>query len=136
VEPSRHSFQTNILEDARKNDAYRRVLFTGARSQLVVMSIPRGGDIGLEAHPRVEQLIFIASGQGKVVVNGVERALVPGDVIVAVPTANHNVINTGTEPLQIYTVYAPANHIDARVQSTKKDAAADKADEAFGAGVR
>ena len=129
-------FQTNILAGAAKNEAYRRVLFTGARSQLVVMSIPPGGDIGLETHAHVEQLIFIASGQGKAVVNGVETPLTVGDVVVATPRSRHNVVNTGSMPLQIYTVYAPPNHLDGRVQQTKKDADADGADDAFGAAVR
>jgi len=129
-------FQTNILEEARKNEAYRRVLFTGARSQLVVMTIPPGGDIGLESHAHVEQLIFIASGMGKAIVNGVETPLVPGDVVVATPSSRHNIVNTGLAPLHIYTVYAPPNHIDGRVQPAKVDAKNDKPDEAFGATVR
>ncbi len=129
-------FQTNVLEEARKNDAYRRVLFTGARSQLVVMTIPVGGDIGLEAHDNVEQLIFIASGRGKAIVNDADKPLAPGDVLVATPGARHNVVNVGAEPLRIYTVYAPANHIDGRVHGKKADAEADQADEAFGAAVR
>jgi mannose-6-phosphate isomerase-like protein (cupin superfamily) len=129
-------FQTNVLEEAQKNDAYRRVLFTGARSQLALMTIPPGGDIGLESHPHVEQLIFIASGQGKAVVNGVETPLAAGDVLVATPNTRHNVVNTGSVPLQIYTVYAPPNHIDGRVHRSKTDAENDKADDAFGAAVR
>lgn len=129
-------FQTNVLEQAEKNDAYRRVLFTGARSQLALMTIPPGGDIGLESHPHVEQLIFIASGQGKAIVNGVETPLAAGDVLVATPNARHNVVNTGSVPLHIYTVYAPPNHIDGRVHRSKADAENDKADDAFGAAVR
>jgi mannose-6-phosphate isomerase-like protein (cupin superfamily) len=129
-------FQTNILEETQKNDAYRRVLFTGVRSQLVLMTIPPGGDIGLESHAHVEQLIFIASGQGKAVVNGVETPLAVGDVLVATPNTRHNVVNTGSAPLRIYTVYAPSNHIDGRVHHSKTDAENDKADDAFGAAVR
>ncbi len=129
-------FQANVVEEAQKNDAYRRVLFTGARSQIALMTIPPGGDIGLESHPHVEQLIFVASGQGKAVVNGAETPLVAGDVLVATPNARHNVVNTGPGPLHIYTVYAPPNHIDGRVHRSKTDAESDKADEAFGAAVR
>jgi mannose-6-phosphate isomerase-like protein (cupin superfamily) len=129
-------FQTNILAEAAKNESYRRVLFTGERSQLVVMSIPPGGDIGVETHAHVEQLLFIASGQGKAIVNGVETPLTVGDVVVATPRARHDIVNTGSAPLQIYTVYAPPNHLDGRVQATKKDADADRADNAFGAAVR
>jgi len=131
-----HPYQANILEEANKNEAYRRVLFTGARSQLALMMIPAGGDIGLEWHAHVEQLIFIASGQARVVLDGVERPLTAGDVVVVPPNVHHNVINTGTEPLRIYTVYAPPNHIDGRVQKTKAEAEADQADHAFGDAVR
>ena len=133
---SPRSFQTNIVQEARKNEAYRRVLFTGARSQLVVMTIPPGGDIGLESHAHVEQLIFIASGNGKVILDGVETPLAAGDVVVATPNTRHDVVNTASEPLRIYTVYAPANHIDGRLHPTKADAEGDKADDAFGAAVR
>jgi len=129
-------FQTNVLEEAQKSDAYRRVLFTGVRSQLALMTIPPGGDLGLESHAHIEQLIFIASGQGKAVVNGVETPLAAGDVLVATPNTRHNVVNTGSVPLRIYTVYAPPTHIDGRVHSSKTDAENDKSDAAFGAAVR
>lgn len=129
-------FQTNVLDEARKNEAYRHVLFTGARSQLALMTIPPGGDIGFESHAHVEQLIFIASGQGKAVVNGVDTPIGAGHVLVATPNARHNIVNTGTEPLRIYTVYAPPNHLDGRLHPAKVDAENDTADEAFGAAVR
>jgi mannose-6-phosphate isomerase-like protein (cupin superfamily) len=131
--PSRRaSFQTNILQAAHSNGAYRRVLFTGARSQLALMTIPVGGDIGVEVHPNVEQLIFIASGHGKAVVNDIESPIGTGEVVVVTPGTRHDIVNTGAEPLRIYTVYAPPNHIDGRVQPTKSDAETDTADEAFG----
>lgn len=129
-------FQTNVLADAEKNEAYRRVLFTGPRSQLALMTIPPGGDIGFESHAHVEQLIFIASGRGKAIVNGIETPLGPGDVLVATPNTRHNVVNAGSAPLRIYTVYAPPNHIDGRVHRSKTDAENDEADGAFGAAVR
>jgi mannose-6-phosphate isomerase-like protein (cupin superfamily) len=134
--PGRQAFHTNILQAAGSNDAYRRVLFTGARSQTVLMTIPNGQDIGMEVHPNVEQLIFIASGQGKAILNGAESALGPGDLLVITPGTRHDVVNTGTAPLRIYTVYVPPNHIDGRVQQTKAEAWADSADEAFGRSVR
>ena len=133
---SARPFHSNVLEQARANEAYRRVLFTGDRSQLVLMTIPPGGDIGVESHAHVEQLIFIASGQGKAIVNGAETPVGAGDVVVATPNARHNIVNTGAEPLRIYTVYAPPNHLDGRVHPAKVDADGDKADEAFGAAVR
>lgn len=133
---SARPFQTNVLDQARANEAYRRVLFTGARSQLALMTIPPGGDIGLESHAHVEQLIFIASGQGTAIVNGAETPVAAGDVVVATPNARHNIVNTGTEPLRIYTVYTPPNHLDGRLHPAKVDAERDRADEAFGAAVR
>lgn len=129
-------FQTNVLQAARSNDAYRRVLFTGAKTQLALMTIVPGGDIGFESHPNVEQLIFIASGQGKAVLDGAESPVSAGDVVVVTPGTRHDVMNTGSEPLRIYTIYAPPNHIDGRVHQTKAEAEADKADEAFGRAVR
>jgi mannose-6-phosphate isomerase-like protein (cupin superfamily) len=135
-EPHRAPFETNVLRAARDNEAYRRVLFTGAKTQLVLMTIVPGGDIGFETHPNVEQLVFIASGQGKAVLDGVASQVAAGDVIVVTPGTHHDVVNTSSEPLRIYTVYAPPNHIDGRVHQTKADAEADKADEAFGRAVR
>ncbi len=129
-------FQSNVLALARSNDAYRHVLFTGARSQLVLMTLPPGGEIGLESHAHVEQLIFVASGHGKAVMNGAETPVGEGDVVIATPDASHNIVNTGTEPLRLYTVYAPPNHIDARLHPARADAQRDAADEAFGAAVR
>jgi mannose-6-phosphate isomerase-like protein (cupin superfamily) len=137
VGPSgRAPFHTNILHAARSNDAYRRVLFTSARSQTALMTIPVGQDIGVEEHTNVEQLFFIANGRGKAVLDGAESALSPGDLLVVTPGTRHDVVNTGAEPLRIYTVYVPPNHIDGRVHQTKADAAADSADEAFGRSVR
>jgi len=132
----RAPFHTNVLQAARSNDAYRRVVFTGVKTQLALMTIPVGGDIGFEMHPNVEQLIFVADGQAKAILDGAESALIPGDVVVVTPGTRHDVVNTGSEPLRIYTVYAPPNHIDGRVQLTKADAEADEADQAFGQAVR
>jgi mannose-6-phosphate isomerase-like protein (cupin superfamily) len=126
------AFQTNILQAARDNDAYRWVVFTGAKTQLAQMTIPSGSDIGEETHANVEQLIFMASGHGKANLDGVESAVRPGDVVVATPGTRHDVVNTDTEPVRIYTIYAPPNHIGGRVQATKADAKANTADEAFG----
>ncbi|HEX8793798.1 MAG TPA: cupin domain-containing protein [Polyangiaceae bacterium] len=136
AEAHRAPFETNVLKAARDNEDYRRVLFTGAKTQLVLMTIVPGGDIGFETHPNVEQLVFIASGQGKAVLDGTVSPVAAGDVIVVTPGSHHDVVNTGSEPLHIYTVYAPPNHIDGRVHRTKADAEADKADEAFGRAVR
>jgi mannose-6-phosphate isomerase-like protein (cupin superfamily) len=130
------SFQTNIIKAAAENGNFRTVLFTGAKSQLVVMSIPPGGEVGKEAHDHVEQTLFFLSGSGKAILNGVQSAVGAGDSVVVTPGTEHNFLNTGTEPLQIYTIYAPPNHIDGRVHATKADADTDTADEDFGHAVR
>jgi mannose-6-phosphate isomerase-like protein (cupin superfamily) len=132
----RPPFRINILQASRTNDDYRRVLFTGTRSQVALMAIPAGGDIGVEAHPNVEQLIFITGGQGKAILNGLESPVAAGDLVVAPPGTKHDIVNTGTVPLRIFTVYAPPNHIDSRVHRTKADADADTADEALGRSAR
>ncbi len=126
------SYHTNIISDTSTNENFRRVLFTGARSQLVVMHIPPGGEIGEETHAHVEQTLFFLSGSGKVILDGAESDISAGDVVVVTPGTRHNFLNTGTEPLKVYTIYAPPNHIDGRVHATKADADADTEDEAFG----
>ncbi len=129
------SYQSNILKATQANEFFRQVLFTGARTQLVVMSLNPGEDIGEEVHAHVEQLLFILSGNGKVILDGQENPFAAGDVIVVTPGTRHNFINNGAEKVKIYTVYAPANHIDGKVHKTKADAVADTADEAFGESV-
>jgi mannose-6-phosphate isomerase-like protein (cupin superfamily) len=124
-------YQANIVALARDNTAYRKVLFTGARSQLVVMSIPPGSDIGSERHERVEQTLFILAGTGRATLDGVELPVAAGDVLVITPGTEHDVVNTGADPLQIYTIYAPPNHIDGRIHQTKADAERDVADQRF-----
>ncbi len=126
------SYHTNIIKDTEANTNFRRVLFTGANSQLVIMSIPPGGFVGAETHKYTEQTLFFLSGTGEGELDGKKFPIIPGDVVVVVPGTEHNFWNTGTEPLQIYTVYAPPNHIDGRIQVTKADADADTADEAVG----
>src|SRR6185312_6181593 len=89
------TYEANILEQARSNIAYQRVLFTGARAQLAVMSLPPGGDIGLHQHPTVEHILFCAAGQGKVILDGVETPFGPGSVVAITAGTKHNIVNTG-----------------------------------------
>ncbi|NQV88345.1 MAG: cupin domain-containing protein [Parcubacteria group bacterium] len=129
------SYITNIIEETKENTNFRKVLFTGGRSQLVAMDIPPGGEIGEEIHPHVEQTLFFLSGSGKAILDGKESIINAGDVAVVTPGTKHNFINTGSESLKVYTVYAPANHIDGRIHATKVDADKDADDEAFGEAV-
>lgn len=126
------SYHTNIIKATQENENFRRVLFTGPNSQLVVMSIPPGGEVGEETHKYTEQTLFFLSGTGEAVLNDKKFRVGPGDAVVVVPGTKHNFRNTGAEALKIYTVYAPPNHIDGRVHKTKAEADADTADEAVG----
>ena len=116
----------------KDNNYFRQVLFTGVKSQLVVMDIKVGEDIGEETHDHVEQILFFLSGEGKAVLDGVETPVSAGDVYVVTPGTKHNFINTGSESLKVYTVYVPPNHIDGTVHETRAAAVADVADEEFG----
>ncbi len=124
-------FQTNIVKATAENEDFRHVLFTGAQSQLVVMSIPPGGEVGQETHKKVEQILYFQSGTGEAILDGKTTHVGPGDVVIVTPGTQHNFRNTGTVPLKITTTYAPPNHIDGRIQHTKADADADVEDEAF-----
>ena len=126
------SYHTNIVKETQDNENFRRVLFTGPNSQLVVMSIPAGGEIGAETHKYTEQTLFFLSGSGEAELDGKIFPVIAGDVVVVTPGTKHNFRNTGKQPLKVYTVYAPPNHIDGRVHRTKADADADTADEAVG----
>ncbi len=126
------SYHTQITKETAENADFRRVLHTGARSQLVIMSIPPGGEVGEETHEHVEQTLYFQSGSGEAVLDGETSPIAAGDVVVVTPGTRHNFKNTGAESLQIWTVYAPPNHIDGRVHHTKADADADDEDEAYG----
>ena len=126
------SFQTNIIAETEQNTNYRKVLFTGTRSQLVVMDIPPGGEVGEETHKYTEQTLFFLSGTGKAILDGKETPVNAGDVVVVTPGTKHNFVNTGTTSLKIYTVYAPPNHLGGLIEATKAQADKNTEDEDFG----
>lgn len=126
------SYIGNIQNLVQRNDNFREVIFTGAKSQLVVMSIPVGGEVGEETHEHVEQTLYIVSGVCKVILNGEEHIVSGGDVAVVTPGTRHNFVNVGEETVKIITTYSPPNHIDGRVHATKEEADQDSEDEAFG----
>ncbi|MHB8651757.1 MAG: cupin domain-containing protein [Minisyncoccota bacterium] len=110
----------NIEQVTKENVEYRNVLYTTKNSQLVVMSLPPGQEIGEEVH-KLDQFIRFEMGEGKVVLDGVEHA-VGEDMAVVIPQGTrHNVINTGDGDLKLYTVYAPPEHRDGIVEHTKAD---------------
>ncbi|MDB5260186.1 MAG: hypothetical protein JWN37_417 [Candidatus Nomurabacteria bacterium] len=126
------SFIGNIQTLVYRNDNFREVVFTGEKSQLVVMSIPPGTEVGEEVHEHVEQTLYIISGLCQAVLDDRVTEVSGGDVIVVTPGTKHNFINNGTETVKIISTYAPPNHIDHRVHVTIDDAKADIEDEDFG----
>lgn len=126
------SYISNINETAFKNENFREVLFTGEKTQLVVMSIPVNGEVGEETHKYVEQVLYFLSGTCKVILNDEESVVSGGDIAVVTPNTKHNFINVGDDVVKIVTVYSPSNHIDGRIHKTIADAISDVEDEEFG----
>ncbi|PIT94068.1 cupin domain-containing protein [Candidatus Falkowbacteria bacterium CG10_big_fil_rev_8_21_14_0_10_43_11] len=117
-------YVTNLEEATQKNVNFRTVLYTAEHSQLVVMSLKPGEEIGMEVHLNIDQFIRVESGTGKVIMNGEENAISDGFAFVIPAGTNHNVINTGDTQMKLYTVYTPPNHKDGTVHITKADAEA------------
>ena len=115
-----------IEKQTLANTYFRRVLYTGKHSQLVVMCLEPGEDIGDEVHPNVDQFFRIEQGDAKFVLNEKqERPAREGDAVVVPAGTYHNVINTSkTAPLKLYTIYSPPNHPDGTVHKTKAEAQA------------
>ena len=117
----------NIEKLTLENDNFRKVLYTGAHCQLVLMSLKPSEDIGLEVHDTVDQFFRIEKGSGKVIIDGVEHEISDGSAIIIPAETQHNVINTSTtEFLRLYTLYSPANHKDGTIHITKADAEANE----------
>lgn len=115
-------FVADIERLILENEDFRRVLYTGHNLQLVLMTIPSGGEIGEEVHSDRDQFFRIESGEGEVWIDGV-RSIVKADEGIIVPQgARHNVRATGGEPLRLYTIYGPPEHIDGTVHRSKRDA--------------
>jgi mannose-6-phosphate isomerase-like protein (cupin superfamily) len=112
----------NIEQRTVENEDFRRVLYTGHNLQLVLMTLQPGEEIGEEVHEDRDQFFRIEEGSGVVDIDGVENK-VEDDFAVIVPAgARHNVRNTGSQPLRLYTIYAPPEHKDGVIQSTKEEA--------------
>jgi mannose-6-phosphate isomerase-like protein (cupin superfamily) len=110
-----------IATVAEQNPDFRRVLWTGKHTQLVIMTIPPGGEIGEEIH-EVDQILTFVSGVGKANVGGQTRKVVQGDLVVVPADKKHNFTNEGPNPLVLYTVYGPPEHADGAVHKTKEEA--------------
>lgn len=115
-------FVGNIEKLTVENTDFRRVLYTGKNLQLVLMAIQPSEDIGEEVHDDRDQFFRIEKGNGKVSIDGNVTEVKDDDAVIVPAGARHNVINTGTVPLLVYTLYGPPEHRDATVHSTKADA--------------
>jgi mannose-6-phosphate isomerase-like protein (cupin superfamily) len=115
-------FNEDIIKRAKANTYFREVLATGPHSQVVVMSIPPGGDIGEEVHDDVDQTLVFVGGEGQAILDG-EKSAVAADRLVHVPAGTrHNFVNTGKVDLRLYTIYAPPEHKPGTIHKTKAEA--------------
>jgi mannose-6-phosphate isomerase-like protein (cupin superfamily) len=117
-------FIDNIEEKTEQNNFFRQVLYTGKHTQLVVMSLLPGEEIGMEVHPQVDQFFRIEEGRAKVIIDGEEHEVDEGFAIIVPAGSQHNVVNTGSNPLKLYTLYSPPNHPDGTIHPTRAEAMA------------
>jgi mannose-6-phosphate isomerase-like protein (cupin superfamily) len=122
------AFHGDVFTEARKSDDFRRVLATAKHTQLVIMTIPPGGEIGSEVHDGIDQVLIGIEGSGTSILDGVETSFGAGDAVLVPEGTRHNFVNTGSEPLRIVTVYGPPDHRPGTVHHTKADADRDESD--------
>lgn len=115
-------YVTNIERDTLANEDYRRVLFTGEHTQLVLMTLRPGEAIGLETHAGHDQFIRVEAGTGYIELDGERQEIADGTAAVIPGGTRHNLVNgSSSEPLRLYTLYSPPEHPDGTVQHTKAD---------------
>ena len=116
----------NIQVLTQENTDFRRVLYSGAKLQLVLMSVGPGEELGGEIHAETDQFFRIESGKGRIMIDGATHRVEAGDGVVVPAGAHHNLICTGHDALKLYTIYGPPHHVDGLVQKTKAEADASK----------
>ena len=116
------AYTEDVLRLARANKNFRQVLYTTERSQLVLMSLKPGEEIGEEVHEGIDQVLAFADGEGVAVIEGNRSPVRAGSVVVVPGGTRHNFVNTGGAPLKLFTVYTPPEHPDGTVHSTKEEA--------------
>ncbi|MGB9175210.1 MAG: cupin domain-containing protein [Methanoregula sp.] len=118
-------FAANLEEETRKNTDFRRVLYTGKYSQLVLMCLKPKEDIGMETHDDVDQFFRFEEGEGVVLIDATRHTVKDGSGVIVPCGAKHNVINTSkTKNLKLYTMYSPPEHQDKVIRKTKQEALA------------
>lgn len=112
----------DVIGLAMKNSSFRRVVETGAHCQVVLMSIPPGGEIGEEIHDDVDQVLVFVAGAGEALLEGAPSSVGPGRLVFVPAGTKHNFVNSGEGDLKLYTVYAPPEHAPGTVHETKAQA--------------
>ncbi len=112
----------NIEEKSLQNSYFREVLFTTDKSQLVVMALKPGEEIGMEVHPEHDQFIRIETGKGKAFLNEEEHEISDGSAVVIPAGVQHNIINTSEAAMKLYTIYTPPEHKSGTIHKTKEEA--------------
>jgi len=115
-----------VVDLARENDEFRKVLWTGGKTQLVLMAIPEGGEIGGEVHEGHDQLLYFVSGSGVAKIGDVETTVADGDVSIVPSGSFHNFRNTGSGMLKLFTTYSPPEHEPGTEHATKAEADGDE----------
>jgi mannose-6-phosphate isomerase-like protein (cupin superfamily) len=116
----------NISDRCRHNDYFRQVLATGKHTQIVIMSIPPGGEIGEEVHKKNDQVLYLVQGAGQAVLDGQASSYSAGDVVLVPAGTKHNFIANSSQSMKIITTYSPPHHPDGTVHKTKADADAEE----------
>lgn len=124
-------FVDDIEELTKANADFRRVLYTGRKLQLVLMTLKPGEEIGEEVHDDRDQFFRVEEGAGAVFIDGVRHGIEDDDAVIVPAGARHNVVNTGAAPLKLYTLYGPPEHKDGTVHPTKADAERDHDNDHF-----
>jgi len=121
-------FHQDIKKLAKENTNFRKVIYTGQNSQLVLMSILVAGEIGEETHRDIDQILFLVDGEGEVIIEGQASPFTEHEVVFVPAGTRHNFKNTGNEDLKLYTVYSPPAHKDGTIHKTKEEAEKDEED--------
>ena len=127
VERNPRFFDGNIKRITLSNRFFRQVIYTGPHSQLVVMTLPAGEEIGEEVHPKTDQLLVIVDGEGEAVLDGKRQSADEHNIIFVTAGTRHNVKNTGGKELKLFTIYSPPAHAPGVVHKTRQEAMREEA---------
>jgi mannose-6-phosphate isomerase-like protein (cupin superfamily) len=122
---TKRGYKVDLEKETKKNNYFRRVLYTAEHSQLVLMSLRPKEEIGEEVHAGIDQFFRVEQGKGAVVINGIRHSVQDGSAVIVPAGSRHNVINTSaSQKLKLYTVYSPPDHVDKVVHRTRSEAMA------------